>query len=167
LTPKDEKDIDRESSLGDGLVVNSPGEETRGRDDRCVTIGQEKPSTECAVQLLVQDLVMEAVVDTRAVVSILRTEQYGSLGCKPQIKTQVSLMQTGSDDQLRGFLAGPFSIHVGDNMDPSSGLVHGALKEPYMFLGSDFLQGQKLILDLVHSTLSVGGETTRTVNYNK
>jgi hypothetical protein len=41
--------------------------------------------------------------------------------------------------------------------------VHGALKEPYMFLGSDFLQGQKVILDLVHNTLSVGGETTHTV----
>jgi hypothetical protein len=30
------------------------------------------------VQLLVQDLLMEAVVDTRAVVSILGTEQFGS-----------------------------------------------------------------------------------------
>jgi hypothetical protein len=28
-------------------------------------------------------LVMEAVVDTRAVVSILGTEQYAPLGCKP------------------------------------------------------------------------------------
>jgi hypothetical protein len=44
-----------------------------------------------------------------------------------------------------------------------------------LFLGLDFLQEQKLILDLVHSTLSVGGEITRTVqkelvdtvNYNK
>jgi hypothetical protein len=32
-----------------------------------------------------------------------------------------------------------------------------------MFLGLDFLQRQKVILDLVHSTLSVGGETTTTV----
>jgi hypothetical protein len=44
-----------------------------------------------------------------------------------------------------------------------------------VFLGFDFLQVQKMTLDLVHSTLTVGGETTRTVqkelvdtvNYNK
>jgi hypothetical protein len=82
-------------------------------------------------------------------------------------------MQAGSDDQLRGFLVGPFSIYGGGEY-PSSGFVCVApLKSP-MFLDLDFLQGQ-VILDLVHSTLSVGGETTRsvqkelvdTVNYDK
>jgi hypothetical protein len=58
----------------------------------CVTIGQEKPWKGCAMQLLVQDLVMEVVVYTRAIVSILGTKQYGSLGCKPPIKIQVSVM---------------------------------------------------------------------------
>jgi hypothetical protein len=112
LTPRDE-DTDRDSSLEVGLLVDSPGEETTGKDDRCVTIGQEKPLTGCTVQPLVQDLLMEAVVDTRAVVSILGMEHYGSLGCKSPIKSQVSLMQAHSDDQLREFLAGPFSIQVG------------------------------------------------------
>jgi hypothetical protein len=116
LTPKDEKDTDCDSSLEVGLVVDSPRKEATGKDDRCVIIGQEKPLTGCAVQRLVQDLVMEAVVDTRAVVSILRTEQYGSLGCKPPIKSQVSLMQAGSDGELRGFLTGPFSIQVGESI---------------------------------------------------
>jgi hypothetical protein len=55
-------------------------------------------------------------VDTRAVVDILGTEQFGLLGCKPLIKSQVSQMQADSDDQLRGFLAGPFSIQVGENI---------------------------------------------------
>jgi hypothetical protein len=36
------------------------------------------------------------------------------------------------------------------------------LKNP-MHLAFDFLQGQKVILDLVHSTFSEEGETTRTV----
>jgi hypothetical protein len=80
-------------------------------------------------------------------------------------------MQAGSDDQLRGFSAGPFSIQVWENIHRVN--VYVAL----MFLGLDFLQGQNVILDLVHNTLSVGGETTRTVqkellvadtiNYNK
>jgi hypothetical protein len=61
-----------------GWVVDSAGEKATGKDYRCVTVGQEKSLTGCAVQLLVQDLVMEAVVDTRAVLSILGTEQYGS-----------------------------------------------------------------------------------------
>jgi hypothetical protein len=78
LTPKDEKDTPRDSSLEDGLVVYSPEEEATGKDDRCVTISQENP--------LVQDLVMGAEVDTMAVVRILGTEQYGSLGCRPPIK---------------------------------------------------------------------------------
>jgi hypothetical protein len=43
-------------------------------------------------------------MDTSAAVSILGTGQFGSLECKPPIKSQVSLMQAGSDDQLRGFL---------------------------------------------------------------
>jgi hypothetical protein len=62
----DEKDTDRESSLEDGLVVDSPGEEAigTGKDDWCVIIGQEKSMTECTVQLLVQDLLMEVLVDT-------------------------------------------------------------------------------------------------------
>jgi hypothetical protein len=54
----------------DGLVVDSPGKEATGKDDWCVTIGQEKPLTGFAAQLLVQDLLMEAVVNT---VSILGT----------------------------------------------------------------------------------------------
>jgi hypothetical protein len=81
LTPKDEKDTNRDCNLEVGLVVDSPGEEATGKDDRCVTIGQEKPLTGCAVQLLVQDLLMETVVDTRAVVSILGTKQYELPGC--------------------------------------------------------------------------------------
>jgi hypothetical protein len=173
LTPKDEKDTNRDSSLEDVLVVDNPGEEATGKDDQCFTIGQEKPLTGCAVQPLVQDLLMEAVVDTRAVVSILGMEHYGSLGCKSPIKSQVSLMQTGLIDQLREFLAGPFSIQVGENIHQVD-LYVLLLKNP-IFLGLDFLQGQNVILDLVHSTLSVGGETTRTVqkelvdtfNYNK
>jgi hypothetical protein len=101
LTPKDEKDTDCDSSLEDGLVVDSPGEEATGKYDLCVNIGQEKPLTGFAVQLLVQDLLLEAVVATRAVVSILETEQFGSPGCKPPIKSQLSLMQAGLDNQLR------------------------------------------------------------------
>jgi hypothetical protein len=31
LTPKDEKDTDRESSLKDGLVVDNPGEKATGK----------------------------------------------------------------------------------------------------------------------------------------
>jgi hypothetical protein len=54
-------------------VVDSPGEEATGKDDQCVTISLEKPLIRCALKLLVQDILMEAVVDTRAVVSILRT----------------------------------------------------------------------------------------------
>jgi hypothetical protein len=83
LTPKDKKDTDLESSLEVGLVVDSPREEATGKDDRCVTISQKKPLRGCPVQLLVQDLVLEAVKDTSAVVSIFGTEQYGSPGCKP------------------------------------------------------------------------------------
>jgi hypothetical protein len=33
LTPKDEKDTDRDSSLEVGLMVDSPGEEATGKDD--------------------------------------------------------------------------------------------------------------------------------------
>jgi hypothetical protein len=100
----------------------------------------------------VQGLVMEVVVDTRAVMSIRGTELCGLPGCKPYIKNQVSLIQAGSDDQLRGFLAGPCRrIYI------------VWICTWRLFLGLYFLQGQKVILDLVHSTLSVGGETTRTV----
>jgi hypothetical protein len=101
-----EKNTDCYSSLGVGLIIDSPREEAIGKDDRCVNIGQ-KPLMGCAVQLLLQDLLVEAVVDSRTVMGMLGTEQYSSLGCKPPIKCQVSLLQAGSDDQLRGLLAGP------------------------------------------------------------
>jgi hypothetical protein len=73
LTPKEEKDTNRDSSLEVELVVDGPGEEATGKDDRCVTSGQENPWIECLVQLLVQDLVMKAVMDTSAVAGILGT----------------------------------------------------------------------------------------------
>jgi hypothetical protein len=49
LTPKDEKDIDRDSSLEDRLVVDNPEEDATGKDNRCVTNGQEKPLTGCTL----------------------------------------------------------------------------------------------------------------------
>jgi hypothetical protein len=38
LTPKDENNTDRDSSLEVGLVVDSPREEVIGKGDQCVTI---------------------------------------------------------------------------------------------------------------------------------
>jgi hypothetical protein len=49
------------------------------------------------------------------------------------VSRQVSLMQAGLDDQLRGFLAGPFSIQVGENIDPVD-LCMVPLKNPICFL---------------------------------
>jgi hypothetical protein len=48
-------------------------------------------------------------------------------------------MQDGSDDQLRGFLAGPFSIQMGNNIDRVD-LYVAPLKNS-VFLRLDFLQG--------------------------
>jgi hypothetical protein len=78
--------------------------------------------------------------------------------CKPPIKSQVSLIQAGSDDQLRGFLAGPFSIQVGESIHRVD--LYVAPMKNSKLLGLDFLQGQKVILNLVHNTLSVGGDYT-------
>lgn len=54
------------------------------------------PSTGYIVQLLVQDLPVEAVMYTGAEVSMLGMEQYNSLGRKPPIKRHVTLMQAGT-----------------------------------------------------------------------
>lgn len=58
--------------------------------------------------------------------------------------------------KLNGFIAGPFSIQVGDNVQ-EIGLYVASLKDP-MLLGLDFLRGHKAKLNFEHGTLSSVGE---------
>ena len=62
--------MDSGSSPEVGLDLGPSKEE----DDRCITIGKVTPSTGYTVKLWVQDLLVEAVVDTGAEVSVLGTE---------------------------------------------------------------------------------------------
>jgi hypothetical protein len=146
-----EVDMDSESSPEVGLDFGPSKEE----DDRCITIGKVTPSTGYTVKLRVQDLLVEAVVDTGAGVSVLGTEQYDLLENKPPVKRYVTLMQAGVDARLKGFIAGPFSIQVGENIQEVD-LYVAPLKDP-MLLGIDFLC--KAVLDLERGKLSLGGET--------
>jgi hypothetical protein len=95
------------------------------------------PSTGYTVKLRVQDLLVEAVVDTGAEVSVLGTEQCDLLENKPPVKRYITLMQAGVDARLKGFIAGPFSIQVGENIQEVD-LYVAPLKDP-MLLGIDFL----------------------------
>jgi hypothetical protein len=64
-------------------------------------------------------------------------------------------MQAGVDARLKGFIAGPFSIQVGENIQEVD-LYVAPLKDP-MLLETDFLC--KAVLDVQRSKLSLGGET--------
>ena len=147
---------EQEAELGSspeiGLDLEHPGtsnlEATLGTQvegDECITIGQVRPSTGYMVNLDVQDLPVEAVVDTGAEVGVLGTDLYHSLQCKPPVKRYVTLMQAGADARRKGFIAGSFAIKAGRsllNMD----LSVAPLKDP-MLLGVDFLRGRKAKLD--------------------
>jgi hypothetical protein len=64
-------------------------------------------------------------------------------------------MQAGVDARLKGFIAGPFSIQVGENIQEVD-LYVAQLKDPIL-LGIDFLD--KAVLNLERGKLSLGGET--------
>jgi hypothetical protein len=71
------------------------------------------------------------------------------------VKRYVTLMQVGVDARLKGFIAGAFSIQVGENIQEVD-LYVAPLMGP-MLLEIDFLC--KALLDLEHGKLSLGGET--------
>lgn len=129
-----------------GLGDCTPGTETLGEGDRCITIDQVAPATGYAVQLWVQGSPVEAVVDTGAEVSVLGTERYNSLERKPPIKKHIILMQPGAGTRLEGFIAGPFSTQVGENVHNVDSYV-APLKDP-MLLRVVLLRERKAKLDL-------------------
>lgn len=158
------EDMDRGSipEVGWSLITLGSG---KGEPRNQRRVGQQGkilqrwiPSAGFTVQRLIQDLPVEAVVDTGVEVSMLGMEQYYSLGFKPLVKREVTLLQGGTGAQLSGFIAGPFSIQVGENVHEVD-LYVAPLKDP-MLLRLDFreVRVHTVKLDLEHGILSMTEE---------
>lgn len=110
-----------------------------------------------AVSVDVIGMALDALVDTEAEVRVLYREAYQMMDPWPPLKECITMLQAGEDSKLEGFIAGPFSIHIGSHLYEED-LRVAPLKERVL-LGLDVLPNKRVRLDLDSGAMELGDET--------
>ncbi len=115
-----------------------------------------------SIPVQVGDKMVDAVVDTAAEVTIISDRVYAALKQPPKRLRDVQLDTAGRQLSMRGFIASPVKLRIGDSS--YSGPIYVAPIEQDMLLGLDILQKGSAVLDMGRGTLFYdGSEITMTM----
>ncbi|KAH3801425.1 hypothetical protein DPMN_155075 [Dreissena polymorpha] len=90
------------------------------------------------VEVKLNGLVIQAVVDTAAEVTLVSDRVIAQLSAKVPVLEQVLMKTAGRGLQMNGSIVGPVTIQLGDMVFKER--VYVAPIEDYMLLGLDFLK---------------------------
>ena len=133
--------INPSGSLSDHL--GSPAGEKQDSDSDSmsiwedITICQFPSSSMLSVPVSLQDVILQAVVDTAAAVTIISDSIFRELEPKPPYLKKVILHTAGRDMKMEGFVVGPVALKLGETTFPEA--VYVAPIQDDMLLGLDFL----------------------------
>lgn len=121
-------------------------------------IGRMRSSSNIKIKVDINEVPVEAVIDTAAQVTIISDKLYQSLIPKSPIIKRVVLHTSGRDLKMIGCKVGPVSISIESQAFPNLE-VYVAPMEDDMLLGLDFLYQQKTIIDMNEGKLDIGQES--------
>lgn len=110
------------------------------------------------IKVDINEVPVEAVIDTAAQVTIISDKLYESLIPKPSVLKRVVLHAAERDLKMTGCKIGPVTISIGSQAYPNVEVYVAPIKDD-MLLGLDFLHQQKTIIDLNDGKLDIGQES--------
>ncbi|KAH3713368.1 hypothetical protein DPMN_073158 [Dreissena polymorpha] len=109
------------------------------------------------MKVQVRDIVVDAVVDSAAEVSIISDRIYEAMKQPPPRLRDVKLLMTGRDASMRSFVVGPDEIKIGNCWYRE--LLHAAPTDVNMLLGFDILVNPgRSIIDMAEATIIFDGQ---------
>ena len=102
-----------------------------------ISICQFPSSSMLSVHVCLQDVTLQAVVDTAAAVTIISDSIFRELEPKPPYLKKVILHTAGRDMKMEGFVVGPVALKLGETIFPEA--VYVAPIQDDMLLGLNFL----------------------------
>ena len=133
--------INHYSSLADQLGNPAGEEQDPGSDAMStwedISICQFPSSSMLSVPVSLQDVTLQAVVDTAAAVTIISDSIFRELQPTPPYLKKVILHTAGRDMKMEGFVVGPVALKLGEITFPEA--VYVAPIQDDMLLGLDFL----------------------------
>ena len=154
--------INHYSSLADQLGNPAGEEQDPGSDAMStwedISICQFPSSSMLSVPVSLQDVTLQAVVDTAAAVTIISDSIFRELQPTPPYLKKVILHTAGRDMKMEGFVVGPVALKLGEITFPEA--VYVAPIQDDMLLGLDFLlrHGVDIKLDDMCLDLRRNGE---------
>ena len=118
-----------------------------------VTTCQDQTSSSLKVPVIVQGIVLNAVIDTAAMVTVISDKLYKEMAVKPESLKTAVLKTAGSDQKINGQVVGPVSMKLGESV--YSVLVHVAPIYEDMLLGLNFLIEHGLEINVTEQYLLV------------
>ena len=118
-----------------------------------VTTCQDHTSSSLKVPVIVQGIVLNAVIDTAAMVTVISDKLYKEMAVKPELLKTAILKTAGRDQKLNGQVVGPVSLKLGESL--YSVLVHVAPIYEDMLLGLNFLIEHGLEINVTEQYLLV------------
>ena len=118
-----------------------------------VTTCQDHTSSSLKVPVIVQGIVLNAVIDTAAMVTVISDTLYKEMAVKPELLKTAILTTAGRDQKLNGQVIGPVSLKLGESL--YSVLVHVAPIYEDMLLGLNFLLEHGLEINVTEQYLLV------------
>jgi hypothetical protein len=141
---------------GTVLEDNIGDVDTEEEEEGAVTVLNLPNGVMFRVPVEVQDMQLQAVVDTAAQVTRVSEEFYKSLDPAPPIRREVVMNTAGKGMQMNGYIAGPFQVVLGTHQ--FSVEIYLAPIEEEMLLGLDFLEANGVSLHLKEKKLEIAGE---------
>ena len=130
---------------GTVLEDNIGDVDTEEEEEGAVTVLNLPNGVMFRVPVEVQDMQLQAVVDTAAQVTRVSEEFYKSLDPAPPIRREVVMNTAGKGMQMNGYIAGPFQVVLGTHQF-SVEIYLAPIEE--MLLGLDFLEANGVSLHL-------------------
>ena len=129
------------SSLADQLGNPAEGEQDPGSDSistwEDITICQLPSNSMLSVPVSLQDVKLQAVIDTAAEVTIISDSIFRKLQPAPPFLKKVILHTAVQDLRMDGFAVGPVALKLGEIIFPEA--VYVAPIQDDMLLGLDFM----------------------------
>ncbi len=142
-TPTQDNSMTTKSMNDDSVVRDSP---------IVVKVCMLKSVSTFSVPNKIEEMSVEALVDCGAEVTIISDRVYSSMKRQPKKLRDVRLDTAGRQMSIHGFIAGPFSLTIGES--PYKGPLYVAPIEQDMLMGIDILHKGSAILDMGKGTLT-------------
>ena len=135
------------------ITLQSPGD---NKEASPVTVCMLRSVSKFTVPVQIEELKIDAVLDSAAEVTIISDRVYESMSAPPGKLYDVRLDTAGRQLSMRGFVAGPFKLKIGRSL--YEGQVYVAPIEQDMLFGVDIMKKGSAAIDMGRNVFRFKGQ---------